>query len=172
MTSSKKNESKGLVPRTGTRVPERRMQSWPRPRPPRRTCTPASLSPWLTTPRLLPSARRRSTSLSAPRLVRARLRWTRRSLTSVRTSSTLLLRRTLPSPIRRWLASSAALLRRWALLSVSSSRKVASPASRVRRRAIPLLLRLPRTATSSRTTLSKTSFTRGAAGLVRPRFLQ
>ena len=134
MTSSQKNESKGLVPRTGTRVPERRI-SWPRPRPPRRTSTPASPPLLLMIPRSSLSARRRSLRLSATLLVPARPRWTRRLWTSARTSSTLSSRRTLLWPTRRWLRSSVSPLRRWALLSASSSRTAAWPALRARRRA-------------------------------------
>lgn len=169
MTSSKKervvaeprrrSQSKGLVTRTGTRVPERRRKTWLRTRPPRRTSTPALPSLWLTTPRLWSFARRRSTRLSAMPLVLVRPRWTRRSLTSVRAFSQLCGRRMLPLPTRRWLRSLASLLRRWALLFVTLSRRSVSPALRVRRRAPLRPLRLSANLTFS---------ARGVAGLVHP----
>lgn len=135
MTSSNKRVSQRGWPK-GQPQGRKGELPWPRPRPPRRTSTPASLSTWLTTPRSLPSARRRLSRLRRTLLVLARLAWIRRSWTSVRTSTTPLLTTMSLSPTRTWLRSLAALLRRWALPSVTSSRRSVSSVTRVRRRAI------------------------------------
>lgn len=103
--------------------------SWLR-RLPARTCSPASLRPCTTTPRLSRCAR--STSPSSPSL--ASTRPSRRLWSFAQRSPLTSVKLRVRWPTRSSLVCLSAALRRWLRVSVTSSSRVLSPASRARRR--------------------------------------